>query len=127
MIIFRSTFTEDSTAVNMARLTGLEPSPDEEGTPIVQADISEIKYWAYTNDEIVEGHDGIELEVDEVIFDDLQGWNVDEVGFNFKHVVDHSAFPIGGTIGTIEYKFTHNDGLVKRFKFKGRVEETLNS
>lgn len=126
-MIFKSKFMEDSNAVNAARITGMQTSPDEEGTPLVQADFQEIKYWAYAGSEVVSGHNGVELDPAEVIFDDLQGWSKDDVGFNFKHNVPASAFPIGDIVNRIIYKFTNVDDDVAHLEFIGRVRQVLSS
>jgi len=126
-MIFKSSFTEDSNSLNLARLTQLATSPDEEGTPLVQADLTEIKYWAYSGDEVVSGHDEVTLDVSDVIFDTLQGWAKDSVGYNFRHNVAATAFPSGNVIGSIIYKFTNTDGDVMHLEFKGRVANLLSS
>jgi len=126
-MIFRSTFMEDSNAVNCARITGFQTDPDEEGTPLVQADIDEIKYWAFSGDEVVSGHNGVELDPAEVIFDELQGWGKDSTGYNFKHNVQATAFPSGNVVGRIYYKFTNTDGDVMHLEYVGRVRNLLSS
>jgi len=126
-MIYRSTFTEDSNSLNLARLTGLPSAPDTEGTPLVQADFASITYWAYSNDVVVDGHDGVSLDPADVIFDTLQGWEADETGYNFRHNVAATAFPTGGTIGHVIYKFVNTDGDVMHLDYTGRVKEILSS
>ena len=72
-----------------------------EGNNIVRADIVAAKYTVYLLDDqnpdgrdAVAGHTDAGLAVAEVIFNTLQTdaiWTVDEIGYNFRHVLDVSA------------------------------------
>ena len=86
-MIVRSYLTEDSTHVLRARVTDLPTAPDEEGEPLVQADFESIEYTVHLDDDVVAGHNDANLDPEDVIFDELQGWDKDSVGFNFKFVL----------------------------------------
>ena len=74
---------------------------------------------------VVTGHDGVELNAEDVIFDDLQisaAWTIDTVGFNFRHQIDgcpNGPFTIAGRRYLVEYKFQTAGGgkvIVVRFR-----------
>lgn len=82
---------------------------DEDGTNILQGDLSSIHYSAYQQSDptpveanVVTGHDNVELTIADVIYDTLQStpnWNGSS-GYNFQFVPDRTVneiFPEAGT------------------------------
>jgi len=86
---------KNGAAVLLARVVG------DDGSAVVQADISSAAYSVYLLDDAqpdqrtaVSGHTDIALVVADVIFDAMQTdsiWTVDVTGFNFRLLLDVSA------------------------------------
>lgn len=104
------------------------------GQPIVPADLTAASYTIYRLDETdpdsetpVAGHTAVSLEVASVVFASLQrdaNWNVDEVGYNFKHTLDISAQPAFATAGIyyrLRYELVPTSGPPLLVRFKVRV------
>ena len=124
-MIIKSRFVEDSTATIRARITALPT--DVDGVPLVQADFDTIELFAYSNGELVNGFNGVNLDPAEVIYDELQPWEIDDVGFNFKYSISPNAFPTGNVVGQVLVKFTTTAGEVDHVEFKGRIQNVLSS
>jgi hypothetical protein len=105
-----------------------------EGDPIVQADVSAVKYTVYLLDDqnadsrtAVADHANVALAVAAVIFDTLQTdaiWTVDATGYNFRHVLDvsvHQAFAVAGRRYLIEYQLTPAVGQMILVRFRINV------
>ena len=77
---------ENGCAVLMARIV------DRDGRAIRPTDVAAIEYWIYELERRLplDGHDGVELDVGDVMLDALQTdrWTVDVVGYNFRHEID---------------------------------------
>lgn len=116
---------ERSSAQMLARVVNVT------GLPIQIADISTIQYSVYEADPcrldewtVVTGHDSVPLSPIAVVFDTLQlsePWDVDEVGYNFRHdlsVSSSEAFPEAGRTYQIRYEFLPVVGeiIVVRFQ-----------
>jgi hypothetical protein len=125
--IFGTAFKNGS-ATLLARVVG------GNGQPVVQADIASASYTAYLLDDrdadsrtAVTGHTAVSLVVADVIFDTLQTdalWTVDDVGYNFRHVLDVSANPAFATAGRrflVEFKLIPNTGQVILVRFRVNV------
>jgi hypothetical protein len=125
--IFGTTYKNGS-ATLMARVV------DASGSNVQQAGIVAIEYSIYELDPCqpdnltaVAGHDGVSLDVEDVIFNALQTgglWTVDEVGYNFRHEVDVSAseaFPKAGTQYQIRYELAPTMGQKTIVRFQLRV------
>jgi len=110
--IFGTVF-KNGTAVLMARIV------DEDGQPLAREDILALSYTVHELDAQhpdtqtpIAGHQNQPLDVDSVVFDTLQLdplWDVDAVGYNFKHVLDASinaAFPTAGLFYRVEHSIT---------------------
>ena len=105
-----------------------------EGNNIVRADVVAAKYTVYLLDDqnpdgrvAVAGHTDAALAVTEVIFNTLQTdaiWTVDEIGYNFRHVVDVSAqpaFAVAGRRYLVEYQLTPTVGQMIWVRFRINV------
>jgi hypothetical protein len=116
---------KNGSATLLARVVG------SDGSAIGQADIASAKYTAYLLDETdpdaataITGHVDVSVEVASLIYDSLQKddlWDVDEVGYNFKHVLDvssHQAFPVAGRIYRVVFALSPNSGqgILVRFR-----------
>jgi hypothetical protein len=101
------------------------------GANIVRSNINTIKYTVFLLDDqnadsrtSVDGHTEATLTVANVIFDSLQTdaiWTVDEIGYNFRHVLDvstHQAFTVAGRRYLVEYQLTPAAGqaIIARFR-----------
>jgi hypothetical protein len=122
--IFGTVFKNGS-ATLLARVVGAD------GSAIQQADIASAKYSVYLLDDddpdaatAVTGHEGVSIEVASLIFDTLQtggGWEVDETGYNFKHVLDVSAnqaFSVAGRSYRIVFELTPAAGQIILVRFR---------
>ena len=125
--IFGTAFKNGS-AILMARIV------DAAGANVQQAGLSAIGYSIYELDPcrpdnlaVVAGHDGISLDVVDVIFNALQTgglWTVDEEGYNFRHEIDVSAteaFPKAGVQYQVRYELTPTSGQKTIVRFQLRV------
>jgi hypothetical protein len=104
------------------------------GQPLVRAGVSSIAYTVYQLDEQdpnletpVAGHTARPLVVADVIYDSLQLgslWDVDAVGYNFKHTLDVSsqqAFGAAGLFYRVRYELAIPAGQPVLVRFKVRV------
>ena len=125
--IFGSAFKNGS-AVLMARIV------DSAGVVVQPSGVDEIEYSVFELDpcrpdvlSVVAGHDGVALDVGDVVFNSLQTgglWTVDEVGYNFRHEIDVSedeAFPKAGTQYQIRYQISPTNGQKTIIRFQIRV------
>jgi len=117
---------QNATATFLARILGYD------GQPVTPAQIGSIYYTVAecgddpTEVTPVEGHDNVALTPGSVLFATLQKdalWDRDEVGYNFRHVIDvsqASAFPTAGQHYRVEYRLMPHIGqvIVVRFRVK---------
>lgn len=123
METYGSTFVGAS-VVLMARVAFAD------GTLVAPEDVESVAYTVAEIDPCgstapvtVEGHAGETLEVEQVLSASLLDgppWDVDEVGFNFRHEIDVTESPAFVTAGRsyrVEYVLTPMDGqpIVVRF------------
>lgn len=107
---------EDGHAVLMAcvrqRPTG---GPDSLGTPLLQADIASLLLYAYDMetdaDTPIVGFDGVSLSPATYWFDTLQGWDVDELGHNFRYTLGTGAAANGNHTTRVMIKITLSAAL----------------
>ena len=116
---------KNGSATLLARVVGAQ------GAPVTQATVASAKYTAYLLDEndpdsatAVAGHADVAVDVASLIYDDLQNddlWDVDDTGYNFKHVLDvstHQVFTIAGRIYRIVFELTPTSGQVILVRFR---------
>jgi hypothetical protein len=116
---------KNGSATLLARVVGADASP------IAQADLSSAKYTAYLLDDNdadaavpVAEHADVPVAVASLIYDDLQTddlWDVDDDGYNFKHVLDVSSdqvFTIAGRTYRVEFELTPTSGQVILVRFR---------
>ena len=116
---------KNGSATLLARVVGAD------GTPVTQAAVASAKYTAYLLDEndpdaatAVAGHTDASVDVASLIDDDLQNddlWDVDDVGYNFKHVLDVSGdqvFTIAGRIYRVVFELAPTSGQVILVRFR---------
>ena len=120
------TVFKNGAATLLARVVGANAAP------IKTTDISSAKYTVYeldTNDPDVgtpiTGHTDVDITpASSLIFDTLQNddlWDVDEEGYNFKHVVDitaNPAFPKAGKSYRVVFTLTPNAGQAILVRFR---------
>jgi len=118
---------ENASATLLARVVG----PDNE-TPIKQADLASAKYTAYLLDEHdpdvqtpITGHTDVDVPIAGLIHDTLQEdalWgDLDETGYNFKHVLDVATdlFTLIGRTYRITFTLTPTSGQPIIVRFRG--------
>lgn len=123
-----------ATAFKNGSLTMLGRVVGEDAQAIVQADIASAKYSVYLLDDDdadsrtgVSGHTNVALTVADIIFNSLQTddlWTVDDVGYNFRHVLDVSAnqaFAVAGRRYLVEFSLTPNDGQIILLHYRVNV------
>ena len=104
------------------------------GADVVQADLSAVRYTVFLLDDqdpdgrtAVANHSNVALSVAQLIFDSLQLdplWTIDEIGYNFRHVLDvspHQAFSVAGRNYLVEYQLTPMAGQVILVRFRLNV------
>jgi hypothetical protein len=119
------TVFKNGSAVLLARVVGAD------GSPLIISDVSAAQYSVGLLDlhdpdsfAAIEGHAEVELDVATLIFDSLQNddtWDVDDTGYNFKHVLDvadHPAFPEAGRLYRVEFRLTPASGQVILVRFR---------
>ena len=117
----------NGSAVLMARIV------DSAGRSIRRADVGKIEYWIYELDHrlprgrrAVAGHDGVALDVGDVLFDSLQArglWTIDAVGYNFRHefdVAQDDTLLAAGKRLDVRYVFTPRIGQKTIIRFQLR-------
>jgi hypothetical protein len=121
---FQGTVFRNGSAVLLARVV------DSHGDNLNQASLASASYTIFALEPNepesltpVEGHVGVALDVEDVIFDVLQtgnGWTVDEVGYNFRHELDISddeAFTETGRVYQIRYELLPVTGQKLVFRY----------
>lgn len=119
------TALENGSAVLMARIV------DNTGRTIRRADVAAIEYWIYELDHrlwrgcrVVAGHDGVALNIGDVLFDALQNgglWSLDAMGYNFRHAFDVAEDDTLATAGKhfdVRYEFTPKIGQKAIIRFQ---------
>lgn len=116
---------KNGSATLLARVVGAD------GSAVVQSDISSAQYTVYLLDDsdpdadtAATGHTSVAVNVSSLIFDSLQNddfWDVDSVGYNFKHTLDVSAnqaFATAGRNYRIVFQLTPTSGQVILVRFR---------
>lgn len=116
---------KNGSATLLARVVG------NDGSPVTRAQIVSAAYTVYLLDEndadsatAVAGHTDVPLEVASLVYDSLQNdalWDVDQSGYNFKHVLDVSAqqaFATAGRSYRIAFRLTPIAGQVILVRFR---------
>jgi len=119
---------KNGSATLLARVVG------DDGTAVSPGDISSARYSVYLLDDQdpdartpVAAHQDVAIGVGQVLFDTLQTddlWTVDQVGYNFRHVLDVSAnpaFAIAGRRYLVEFQLTPVSGQVILVRFRVNV------
>ena len=119
---------KNGSALLMARIV------DSDGQHVQQSGIESIEYSILELDpcqpdnlSVVSGHDGVSLDVADVIYDTLQTgglWTVDQMGYNFRHEIDVStteAFPKAGAQYQVRYELVPTTGQKTIVRFQLRV------
>jgi hypothetical protein len=119
---------KNGTALLMARIV------DTAGSPIQQSGVASLEYSIFELDPnlpdeltAIAGHDAVELDVADVIFNIPQTgglWTVDDVGYNFRHEIDVTeteAFPKAGAQYQVRYVLTPTTGQKTIVRFQLRV------
>lgn len=122
------------TAFKNGSVTLLARVVGKDGAEIVQTDITSVKYSVHLLDDqdadgrtAITGHSAVALAVADVVFNTLQNdalWTVDEIGYNFRHVLDVSAnqaFTIAGRRFLVEFELTPGSGQVVLVRFRINV------
>lgn len=122
--IFGTVFKNGS-ATLLARVVGAD------NTPVNQADLASAEYSVYLLDHddpdaatVVTGHEDVSINVSSLIFNTLQTdtlWDVDQTGYNFKHILDVStnqAFTVAGRTYRIVFELTPTAGQTILVRFR---------
>ena len=119
------TVFKDGSATLLARVVGAD------GSAVTQADVASAKYTVYLLDDAdpdagtaVDGHTDVAVSVASLIYNSLQVddlWDVDQAGYNFKHVLDVSAktaFATAGRNYRVVFELTPTSGQVILVRFR---------
>lgn len=93
------------------------------GNPVVQALVSAASYSVYRRLacgawDAMDGHTDIELDATAVISDEMQGWDVDETGYNIEVSLSSdlaSPFDAWGSVYLVAVTLELVDGVVDGF------------
>lgn len=116
---------KNGSATLLARVVGAD------GAPLTRASIASARYTVSLLDDRdpdaatpVLGHTAVTVSVASLIFDTLQNddlWDVDTLGYNFKHVLNvltHPAFAIAGRKYRIAFELTPPSGQIVLVRFR---------
>jgi hypothetical protein len=116
---------KNASATLLARVVGAD------GTPITPSDVASAKYTAYLLDESdpdradpIGGHTDMPVEIADLVANGLHKdalWDVDDVGYNFKHVLDVAAdqvFATAGRMYRVAFELTPTEGQVIVVRFR---------
>jgi len=119
------TVFKNGSATLLARVVGADASP------LAQADVASARYTVALLDESdpdaatpVAGHTDVAVAVASLIYDTLQTdglWDVDDTGYNFKHVLDVSAsqaFATAGRSYRVTFELVPASGQVILVRFR---------
>ena len=119
------TVFKNGSATLLARVVGAN------GLLLTPAAISSVTYSVFLLDDqdpdsqtAVTGHGDVPLAVNGVLYDTLQRdnvWTKDDVGYNFKHVLDvsdHPAFAVAGRSYRVLFALTPSSGQVILVRFR---------
>ena len=119
------TVFKNGSATLLARVVGAD------GSPVTQSDVASAKYTVTLLDESdpdaatpVTGHTDVAVAVASLIYDTLQNddlWDVDDTGYNLKHVLDVSAnqaFATAGRSYRITFELVPTSGQVILVRFR---------
>jgi len=122
--IYGQVFKNGSVAL-LARVVGRDSSP------ILIAGILAARYTTYLLDDqdpdaavALTGHTNVPVSVSSLLYDSLQRddlWDVDEIGYNFKHLLDvsaHQAFTIAGRNYGVVFTLTPTSGQIILVRFR---------
>ena len=122
------TVFKEGSATLLARAVGAD------GSPLTQSDLASATYTVALLDESdpdaatpVTGHTDVAVDVASLVYDTLQNddlWDVDEEGYNFKHVLDVSAnqaFATAGRSYRITFELVPASGQVILVRFRVHV------
>ena len=122
------TVFKNGSATLLARVVGAD------GSPVTQSDVASAKYTVTLLDESdpdaatpVTGHTDVAVAVASLIYDTLQNddlWDVDDTGYNLKHVLDVSAnqaFATAGRSYRITFELVPTSGQVILVRFRVHV------
>lgn len=117
------------------RLTRPTATPTGNGTPLVRADISTIKFslfrlykskWTIVLDASDVPQSDISLTIADVVYDTLQGWRKDTIGYNFEHVIDEVLLtPIAQYRAA--YDITTTDGVSQVYAREFLVDHAFDA
>ena len=104
-------------------------SPTATGVPFVQADFASIAWTLLRiyrgKKAIVTGYDALALTVSSVVFDTMQAWSLNTVGYNFRHVIDETIlFPVAEYQSVYDFVLTNGESFAKYvpFSYTGPVD-----
>lgn len=128
--IYQVSFNEDGSATALARMTARDGSGSAtgvagEGNWLQQADLSSITCAVYDLSSatptvaIVSPTVTISSAILDTPVTSTALWCRDTVGYNFLHDLPPTAFPTGGSMYRVEYKFTTTGGAVSWLRFQG--------
>jgi len=122
----------------MRRLTRPATGPigsSANGTPLVRADVASITFslhrlkdseWTIVHDSGDVPQDQISLAIADVMYDAMQGWRQDTIGYNFKHVISQQLLaPIA--VYRALYRVTTTDGVKLVFARVFQVDYTFDA
>jgi len=121
----QGTVFKNGSATLLARVVG------DDGAAVTQAEIAQADYTVYLLDQddpdagtAVTGHANVVVSVASLIQDSLQVdsvWDVDQTGYNFKHVLDVSAnqaFAVAGRTYRIAFRLSPVSGQAILVRFR---------
>ena len=119
-VVFKS-----GSAILLARVVGAD------GHLLLRANLASARYTLYQLEDHdpdaaapVSGHSNVSVPVASLVYDSLQKdalWDVDDVGYNFKHVLDvssHPAFPTAGRNYRVVFTLAPTGGQVILVRFR---------
>lgn len=100
-------------------------SPLVAGVPYVRSDFTSVTWTlvrVYRGKKTIpEGCDAVALDKSTVLVNTMQGWSLDTIGYNFRHVIDESVlFPVADYESWYDFVLTSGESFVECVKFPYR-------
>jgi len=119
-----ATVFDGTNPVAQSRITAMPTTPTGNGTPYVQANFSAIYYTVYRENSgslfVVDGYEDVPLTIASQVYDTLQGWDADNIGFNFQHVVPLAALEATAR-HTVVYRFALSASPSPQFTVEHKI------
>ncbi len=104
-------------------------SPLVAGVPYVRSDFTSVVFTLLRlyrgKIGAVEDYESVTLEKNDCLYNTMQGWSLDTIGYNFRHVIDESIlYPVADYIACYDFTLTSGESFTEyvKFPYRGPVD-----